>query len=241
MSSLSAYHAGMAKNGILGAVLEPRRRVILRTLSKEGGMPVGDLARRFDVSRPAISQHLAVLRDAGLVELRAGEGRNLYVVVEPQIAEARRALGALEAELPGGPPDAELALEARAAAPPAVAFATASTVAGQRLWLGPAEADAVAGGPFRIDLGGDAAAGTYAVVDAPGHLAFGWGQEGGSPPPDASRVDLRFTAVEGGTLIRLEHRGLPPEAHAAHLASWAHHLPSLVDAAEATARASAET
>ena len=33
----------------------------------------------------------------------------------------------------------------------------------------------------RVDLGGDAAAGTYAAVDPPALLSFGWGQEGGGP------------------------------------------------------------
>ena len=113
-------------------------------------------------------------------------------------------------------------------------FAAAATKAGQAVWIGKAEADAEEGGRFRIDLGGDIAAGTYHAVEAPGHLAFGWGQEGGGPfGPDTSRVDLTFTATPGGTLIRLEHRGLPTEAHAPHLASWAHHLPRLAAAAEA--------
>ena len=102
------------------------------------------------------------------------------------------------------------------------------------MWIGQAEADAAEGGRFRVDLGGDIAAGTYHAVEAPGHLAFGWGQEGGGPfGPDTSRVDLHFTPTETGTLIRLEHRGLPTAAHAPHLASWAHHLPRLAAAAEA--------
>ena len=63
----------MADDELLHAVLEPRRRVILRVLRDEGGLAVGRLATRFDVSRPAISQHLAKLRLAGLVtQRRAG-------------------------------------------------------------------------------------------------------------------------------------------------------------------------
>jgi uncharacterized protein YndB with AHSA1/START domain len=128
----------------------------------------------------------------------------------------------------------DLALEQHAAAPPDRVFAAAATKAGQAVWLGQAEGDAEQGGRFRVDLGGDAAAGTYFAVEPPEHLAFGWGQEGGGPlGPDASRVDLHFTATPGGTLIRLEHRGLPTPAHAPHLASWAHHLPRLAAAAEA--------
>ena len=214
-------------------------------LEAEGGLPVGRLAQNFDVSRPAISQHLAVLKDAGLVEVRSEKGRNTYCVVDRRIAEARAAIADLGTDLPGaepaaaapadpslGPPD--LALEQHAAAPPQRVFAAAATKAGQAVWLGQAESDATGGGRFRVDLGGDIAAGTYHAVAAPEHLAFGWGQEGGGPfGPDTSRVDLHFTPTDGGTLIRLEHRGLPTAAHAPHLASWAHHLPRLAAAAEA--------
>ena len=242
----------VARDPLLPAVLEPRRRAILRVLQETGGLPVGELARNFDVSRPAISQHLAVLRDAGLVEMRSEQGRNRYCVVEQRIGEARRAITELGADLPGGdagdtspaPPPAaaegpppDLALEQHAAAPPERVFAAAVTKAGQVLWLGSAESDAEPGGPFRVDLGGDIAAGTYHAVDPPAHLAFGWGQEGGGPfGPDTSRVDLHFHPTPTGTLIRLEHRGLPTAAHAPHLGSWAHHLPRLAAAAEAANR-----
>ena len=242
------------KNSLLTAVLEPRRRQILAVLDERGGLPVGELARGFEVSRPAISQHLAVLKEAGLVEVQSEQGRNTYRVVAARRAAARAAIARLGAELPGTdedegepaepaagpavstgrPPD--LALEASTTAPPEAVFAAAATVAGQAVWLGEAEADAKPGGRFRVDLGGDTAAGTYVAVDPPARLAFGWGQEGGGPmPPDASRVELRFTPAGEGTLIRLEHRGLPPAAVAPHLGSWAHHLPRLVAAAEAAA------
>jgi DNA-binding transcriptional ArsR family regulator len=51
------------------ALAEPRRREILRVLA-DRELAAGDIAARFDVTRPAISQHLAVLRQAGLVEER---------------------------------------------------------------------------------------------------------------------------------------------------------------------------
>jgi uncharacterized protein YndB with AHSA1/START domain/DNA-binding transcriptional ArsR family regulator len=271
----------VAQNPLLTAVLEPRRRAILRVLEQENGLPVGQLARHFDVSRPAISQHLAVLRAAGLVEMRPEKGRTTYCVVDARVAAARRAIAELVCDLPGpaidvpvpqraetaspgseepppesagpppdpalerhvaappgpaGPPP-DLALEQHAAAPPERVFAAAATRAGQALWLGAAEGDAEEGGRFRVDLGGDTAAGTYFAVEAPEHLAFGWGQEGGGRlAPDASRVDLHFTPTPTGTLIRLEHRGLPTAAHAPHLGSWAHHLPRLAAAAAEAAR-----
>jgi DNA-binding transcriptional ArsR family regulator len=63
---------------VLDAVAEPRRREILQlVLSQE--LPAGEIAARFaDVSRPAISQHLRVLKDAGLVVERRDGTRRLY-------------------------------------------------------------------------------------------------------------------------------------------------------------------
>jgi DNA-binding transcriptional ArsR family regulator len=59
------------------ALAEPRRRAILRALG-DGELTAGDIAQRFDVTRPAISQHLAVLREAGLVEERRDGTRRWY-------------------------------------------------------------------------------------------------------------------------------------------------------------------
>src|SRR5262245_57773818 len=59
----------------LRAIADPRRREIL-ALVRERELAAGEIAARFDVTRPAISQHLAVLREAGLVtERRAGTRR----------------------------------------------------------------------------------------------------------------------------------------------------------------------
>ena len=52
------------------ALAEPRRREILGLLA-DGEMAAGAIAARFDVTRPAVSQHLAVLRAAGLVDRAA--------------------------------------------------------------------------------------------------------------------------------------------------------------------------
>lgn len=56
-----------------GALADPTRRAILARLS-DGDATVGELARPFDVSRPAVSKHLRVLERAGLVT-RNREGR----------------------------------------------------------------------------------------------------------------------------------------------------------------------
>lgn len=59
------------------AIAEPRRREIL-VLVRDAEMSAGEIAAGFDVSRPAISQHLAVLREAGLLSERRDGTRRLY-------------------------------------------------------------------------------------------------------------------------------------------------------------------
>jgi DNA-binding transcriptional ArsR family regulator len=66
----------------LRAIAEPRRRAILR-LVWDGELSAGQIASHFDVSRPAISQHLRVLKDAGLVTERR-EGTWRYYRARPE-------------------------------------------------------------------------------------------------------------------------------------------------------------
>ena len=73
----------------LQALAEPRRRQIL-TLIRDRELPAGVIAARFSVTRPAISQHLAVLRSAGLVTERRDGARRLYRARPEGAAEVRR-------------------------------------------------------------------------------------------------------------------------------------------------------
>ena len=65
---------------------EPTRRDILDLL-RDGERPVGDLVDRLHVSQPAVSKHLRVLRDAGLVEVRPEAQRRLYRLRLEPLAE----------------------------------------------------------------------------------------------------------------------------------------------------------
>jgi DNA-binding transcriptional ArsR family regulator len=58
---------------------EPNRRQILDLL-REAERPVGDLVRTLSISQPAVSKHLRVLREAGLVEARTDAQRRVYRV-----------------------------------------------------------------------------------------------------------------------------------------------------------------
>jgi DNA-binding transcriptional ArsR family regulator len=72
----------------LRALAEPRRQEILRVMG-ERELPAGEIARHFDVSRPAISQHLQVLKAAGLVTERVAGRQHLYRV-QPEALESLR-------------------------------------------------------------------------------------------------------------------------------------------------------
>jgi DNA-binding transcriptional ArsR family regulator len=69
----------MDSQAILRALAEPRRQQVLR-LVREEALSVGEIAAHFEVTQQAISQHLQVLRDAGLVSVTKQGPRHLYVV-----------------------------------------------------------------------------------------------------------------------------------------------------------------
>ncbi|HEY4851798.1 MAG TPA: metalloregulator ArsR/SmtB family transcription factor [Streptosporangiaceae bacterium] len=66
-----------ATDETLKAIAEPRRRAILRLVADDE-LPAGEIAAAFDVSRTAVSQHLTVLKNAGLLTERRDGTRRLY-------------------------------------------------------------------------------------------------------------------------------------------------------------------
>ena len=68
------------------AVAEPSRRLILDLL-RERERPVGELVDRLRISQPGVSKHLRVLREAGLVKVRADGRRRLYGLQPQPLAE----------------------------------------------------------------------------------------------------------------------------------------------------------
>ena len=75
------------------AIAHPGRRAMLR-LVLDGERPVSELAEAVGLSQPAASQHLKVLRDAGLVTVRAAGPRRLYLADPDGIDRLRRELDA---------------------------------------------------------------------------------------------------------------------------------------------------
>lgn len=72
----------------LRALAEPRRRRILELVG-ERELSAGEIASHFDVTRPAISQHLGVLKEAGLVDERRNGTQRLYRARPQGFAELR--------------------------------------------------------------------------------------------------------------------------------------------------------
>lgn len=73
--------AGVVEGKIFQALADPSRRALFESLAR-GEAAVKELTARFDLSQPAVSQHLATLKAAGLVSARR-EGRRVYYRVEP--------------------------------------------------------------------------------------------------------------------------------------------------------------
>lgn len=74
---------------------DPRRRAIIEILSRGESFSVADLTRRLPVTRPAVSQHLRVLTDAGLVTHRKAGTRHMYQLDPEGMATLRNYLDEL--------------------------------------------------------------------------------------------------------------------------------------------------
>src|ERR1700677_1219289 len=81
--------SNQSADAIFDALGEPVRRRILELLH-DGPTPVGRLAERLPVGRPAVSKHLRVLEGAGLIEHRSVGTRNLYALAPGGMGEAQR-------------------------------------------------------------------------------------------------------------------------------------------------------
>lgn len=78
----------MAYANALTALADPTRRAVFERL-RGGGRSVGDIAKDLPVSRPAVSQHLKALKDAGLVTDEARGTARIYRIHAPGLVELR--------------------------------------------------------------------------------------------------------------------------------------------------------
>lgn len=76
-------------DAVLRALAEPQRRRILQ-LVRDGEHPAGEIAEHFDITHQAVSQHLRVLKEAGLLAERRDGTRRLYAI-RPEALESLQA------------------------------------------------------------------------------------------------------------------------------------------------------
>jgi predicted ArsR family transcriptional regulator len=81
--------SNQSADAVFDALGEPVRRRILELLH-DGPVPVGRLAEQLPVGRPAVSKHLKVLSDVGLVGHRSSGTRNLYLLAPSGLAVAQQ-------------------------------------------------------------------------------------------------------------------------------------------------------
>src|SRR2546422_11656324 len=79
---------------VFEAIAQPKRREILRLLAA-GELSAGEVASRFAVTQPAISQHLKVLKEAGLISERRDAQRRLFSVRPEGLADLHSFLAAV--------------------------------------------------------------------------------------------------------------------------------------------------
>lgn len=77
----------MREADVFAAIANPARREVLRLLREEGPQPVARLAAHFDMRRPSLSEHLKLLKDAGLVAERRSGRRRLYSLCPEPLRE----------------------------------------------------------------------------------------------------------------------------------------------------------
>lgn len=239
----------------LKALAEPNRRHILELVTADE-LTAGEIAEHFDVTRPAISQHLTVLKDAGLIRERREGTRRLYRTRREGFAEAKlllesfwddrhgRLRRAAEDIVPAGAITESLAVRRdMAIAAPVVNVWELLTDPDQiTRWMGmSASFDLTPGGAYRIEVvPGNVAAGEFVTIDPPKRLAYTWGWEIGDAaeivPAGTTLVEIDLTEVGSETLLSLTHQDLPGVGSAgSHSRGWAHYLQRLAELASGRA------
>ena len=235
----------------LKAIAAPHRRQIL-ALVRDGELSAGEIAGHFDVTRPAVSQHLTVLKEAGLVDERRNGTRRLYRArpegLEPirefleqfwdeRLEALKRGQNSRKGRRMEASTETAVRREIQIAARPETVWEFLVQPEKATRWMGQAvQLDPRPGGEYRVEvLSGNVAHGEFLEVDPPHRLVWTWGwtDESMSPVPVGStRIEVELEPDGDGTLLRFAHSGLPDaEATARHAHGWDHYLARLEIAA----------
>ena len=235
---------------VFEALADPTRRRILALLL-DNEHPVGDLVDALGVAQPSVSKHLARLKAAGLVDLRAEAQRRVYRLTPQPLQELGGWLGpylgtpGIDATNEPSPADAAVVLTAREAKPrgwtlafhtaiaasPDAVWAALTEPARLEAWLGQASLEPQVGGRVRFSFAGaDTALAGRVLTWTPDQalecrLRI-------QPKDDGTGTRVRFdlSADNAGTSLGFIHSGLPAHREAELAALWQAHLERLAPA-----------
>lgn len=229
------------------ALAEPNRRRVLELVA-DRERSAGDIAEHFAISRPAVSQHLTVLKQAGLVAERRDGPSRLYMARRQGFAQARWFVDGFwddrlaRLRTAAGQPDLDpTAVSQRVSVHRDLAVNAAPETIWELLtnpdqairWMGvDASFDLSVGGRYRNEVvPGSVATGEFIDISEPRQLAHTWGWEadaGGDVPAGSTIVDVELVATNAATAVRLTHHDLPDvDAAGSHSRGWGHYLPRL--------------
>jgi DNA-binding transcriptional ArsR family regulator/uncharacterized protein YndB with AHSA1/START domain len=235
-------------DALLRAVAHPIRREIL-WLTWDRAVQAGEIAARFAVAAPTVSQHLRILRDAGLVSVeRSGTTRRYrartdrLAALAPLLAPHNRT----DKWDPGRVPQATgqgdqveatarvgniLTFVIHVATPADEAFTYWTDPDRMATWLGSdVTCDATEGGVFAVTLDeGPTLRGIFEVLARPRFIRFRWDFDHDQvplPPTDTGPASILFTPAGRGTRVDVEQVVYGPAAPAAAFlaAAWPHSL-----------------
>jgi len=240
-------------DGLLRALAHPIRREIL-WLVWDQPLPAGAIAERFPVAGPTISEHLRVLRDAGLVEVHRRGTVRAYQARRDGLGPLAGMLAAgrvppREPALPGevgGNPRVHVSeghvVSASVAvkAPIRLVFAHWTTPALMDSWLGTGSScDPRDGGVFAFtSIHGLMVRGAYEAVLPPRLLIFEWDFDEAQVPIPSSELGqtvVTFSSRNDHTDVVITQIAYKPEAAQFLAPAWSDSLPRLAQAAEAHA------
>jgi DNA-binding transcriptional ArsR family regulator/uncharacterized protein YndB with AHSA1/START domain len=229
---------------LLRAIAHPIRREIV-WLVWDQQLTAGELAARFDVTAPTVSQHLKLLREVGLVTVVADRAYRRYSARTERMAALRAALRPGQEdrqppprERPGAPPRAEtfpcweIVLRMGLATSPADAYRYFTDAESMIAWLGPSvSSDPRPGGTCRCGFATGERVRARFLHLVPGELLLVEWDYDGEPAPESygNRVIVSFRPAPGGSGTELEVRHLSyvPGSAQFYQTSWAEFLARL--------------